>query len=278
MPLKSPETDGDYWEQVLIRAGMILWGNLLAATPNDQGRIVTSMVHDVGKYGGTRDFRLLYADPHIMFPSWNTLSEATEAATKANPMLGADTYRRVACAAAKAQVKRMLADPLFLHRYYHAVLWNRRYLAIHVPFDSGLGQGPGIALAKVQQVKGDAWWWYARNVIVFAYACDRVNMIEGLSYSQMRRSAARLRIWLQNSRFHLRPSSMKPKWNIGSVDSAHEKWIWISDHPLPEWGDEPSVERSMVTQVLTWSYRVYRELQANQTEKEVSDNARGDHQ
>lgn len=216
-----------YWLEVLEEANRILWPFMRSASEDN----LEWLFSQFGQHGDLADFGLLFSVANLTMPGSPivVLNEENQG------IPGKEELYQLQLRSSRAFVKVMLSDSSLLRRYYHAVLWERMFLrANSADFLGGALSSTAKGMAKAGD---DECPWYARDVLMLAFAVGREKDIRGGTAQELRQSWTALYGWYRDNGDSLRFDAESLRWNPKALGFFAKDKVApdFPTHPFPGW-------------------------------------------
>ncbi len=239
-----------YWEDIARRCELAFME--LKHEP-DMRPVLKYYVDQFGRHGPQADFRWAAAHHTIMlsacgrFPVYSNFYKHYPVPPKVAFLSEAE---ELVC---ELIVRRCMKEPDFQRRYHHILLWDQGILGCDRE-DRISSQDQTLSLLA-QALKEDFsertrnhYWWYARNVVILAYATGRDDLLRDSEPEGLAETSVRLTKWLYENYPYLRVDRREKRWKLDEDAKAKgEKWKGKTEMPLipspkapsPDWKSPP---------------------------------------
>lgn len=236
---KEGHAGSQYWLEVLEEANRILWPFMRAASEDN----LEWLFAQFGQHGDLADFGLLFSVPLLTMPGspiavLNKESQGIagkELQLKEIYQLQPKELYQLQLRSSRALLKVVLSDNSLLRRYYHAVLWEGMFLkAGSADFFGGALSSTASRMAKAGD---DECTWYARDVLLLAFAVGREKDIRASTAQELRQSWTALYGWCRDNGNWLRFDAESLRWRPRAwAFLAKDKLVPdVLPHPFPGW-------------------------------------------
>ncbi len=195
-------------------------------------------VDQFGRHGPEADFRWAAAHHTIMLRSctrFPAYSNSHESYPLPERLAFLKEVEELVC---EFIVQRCMKEPDFLRRYHHILLWDGGVLG-HDREDSASRQDQ--CLSNIAQIlkedfpksSPNHYWWYARNVVILAYAIGRDDLLKNSEPEGLQETSVRLTKWAYENYPYLRVDRREERWTLDENAKAKgEKWKGKTEMPL----------------------------------------------
>lgn len=257
------------WQDFAVACQRQFIASLRVLPAQDRPEAISYYVSQFGRHDALADFRWLCGQHRFMLPDASD-AHAAFVAPDGKWML---PVRDLVC---QRIVERCLTDRRFLARYYHAVVWSRRF--VNTPGEPGrdtlLNQNVRVgsafsSTAEMLQRFGAArrgeWWWWARNAVLLIFAFGHDDVLAKANPDELAAKFFQLRGTVQERFAELRADNTQFQWVLDpkrqrrahmAPDEDGEvvlPLMRIPRAPLPDWGEIVPPDTGIFEDVLLWN-------------------------
>lgn len=203
-------------------------------------------VERFGEEGAEADIRWILADPGA---TTNLGGGAGGLYSIENGNESSKRRREIQLLIAEFQVRQFLHSRKKLHRYFHFTIWQRVILSTKkFPVQVSLTRQGFTKKPK------EDFWWYARDLLLFAYATGRDDLLKSLEEQKeltpelFKRKFLEWFEWMKHEGGYLRPSKDGSRW-ILDLGEKRRKEVYL---PFAQYMELPPLENLPKTPFADW--------------------------
>jgi hypothetical protein len=247
---KEFSTDAEYWFPILDVAEKE--AKTLFSKDHRAARI-KFFVDQFGKHGGETDFRWVLTDLWCALPARGGFLPSNEQVS----LEDRDRF----LVFAEAHVRRLLADPKLLDRYYRFVVWSQVYFGKVGPHGDSLTPVRwSIVREQFQKHKEPPdYWWLARDVLLLAAATGQTDLLKDAKPEELRGVFEKIDAWIAENEKYLVADEKEPRWKVSKPARTlriprKSAWPVLAppERPFDDWPKELSAPDA------TWLLKIKR--------------------